>query len=97
MDEQLAVDGNSGAVLLRGRVIALFKSWQKTGRTVKFTVDPASINEFWANYGPASEVALHFRTKSCIYPVEPGDFRAGALQIMAGQDGKSHPPRVEPR
>ncbi len=89
--------GDSGELRIGRQRVARVTSWDKAGRTLTFSIDPTSINAYWANYGPVTGLAIHMRTKTCVFSVEPSDFRVGTLLIALDEHGQPQPPRVEDR
>jgi hypothetical protein len=54
--------------------------------TITFVID--RIDDFWANYGPATHIALSLPGRRRVHEIVSGEFRAGALIVKL-------PPRVE--
>lgn len=96
--QRLTLSGAGGEVRIGRQVQAMLETFSKGGAekrqdgqkvaTITFTV--ASVNEYWASYGPPTTIALPAPNRWLIYDVESGDVRAGALIVKL-------PPRVEKR
>jgi hypothetical protein len=91
----VGLNGRDGEIRVGRKVAATLKHWSKgsarpteSGRvaTIEFVTD--TVNEFWANYGPPTAIALTLLRKRWVYDVVSGDIRAGSLIV-------SLPPRSE--
>jgi len=92
------LSGTGGEIRIGRKVMATLKSWTK-GPAKKSEADPAikhcrvtfaveKIDEFWANYGLPTSIALALPGRRRVYDIVSGEFRAGALIVRL-------PPRVE--
>lgn len=92
------LSGTGGEIRIGRKVMATLKSWTK-GPAKKSEADPAvkecrvafeiaKVDEYWANYGPPTTIALALPGRRRVYDIARGEFRAGALIVRL-------PPRVE--
>jgi hypothetical protein len=94
----MTIAGGAGEIRQGRRVVARFASWRKNGAVIEFGLVPESINQYWANYGTPTAVAVASRTQFGVWDVAGGDFRAGALQLKVDPStGQTPLPRVEKR
>lgn len=95
----LSYSGRGGEIRIGRKVMATLQAWSK-GESKKAKGEPGQprrcrisfqiekVDEFWANYGPPTTIALALPGQRRVYDIESGDFRAGALIVKL-------PPRVE--
>jgi hypothetical protein len=94
----VSLSGQGGEIRIGRKVQATLASFSKSAprksesgakiATVRFEVK--RLNEYWANYGPPTAIAIQAPKRWLVYEVESGDIRAGALVVKL-------PPRVEKR